>query len=115
MIWSKLFWKDTVERVVSTVAQAAAGVLTAGGLGLFDVDFKNAASVSLLAGLVALAKAIAATYVGDPGNASLVPSLAAYPTESVTEVFDEDDDEEPSVLIVDLEHDDEDTESTGGL
>ena len=115
MIWSKLFWKDTVERVVSTVAQAAVGVLTAGGLGLFDVDFKNVASVSLLAGLVALAKSIAATYVGDPGNASLVPSLAAYPTETVTEVFDEDDDEEPSVLIVDIVEDDDDTESTGGL
>lgn len=114
MIWSKLFWKDTVERVVSTVAQAATGVLTAGGLGLFDVDFKNVLSVSLLAGLVAFAKSIAATYVGDPGNASLVPSLAAYPTETVTEVFEEDD-EEPSVLIVDLEQDDEDTESTGGL
>lgn len=114
MIWSKLFWKDTVERVVSTVAQAATGVLTAGGLGLFDVDFKNVLSVSLLAGLVAFAKSIAATYIGDPGNASLVPSLAAYPTETVTEVFEEDD-EEPTVLIVDLEQDDEDTESTGGL
>lgn len=115
MIWSKLFWKDTVERVVSTVAQAATGVLTAGGLGLFDVDFKNVLSVSLLAGLLALAKSVAATYIGDPGNASFVPSLAAYPTGNVTEVFEEGDDEEPAVLIVDLEQDDEDTESTGGL
>ena len=114
MIWSKLFWKDTVERVVSTVAQAATGVLTAGGLGLFDVDFKSVLSVSLLAGLVAFAKSLAATYIGDPGSASLVPSLAAYPTENVTEVFEEGD-EEPAVLIVDLEQDDEDTESTGGL
>lgn len=114
MIWSKLFWKDTVERVVSTVAQAATGVLTAGGLGLFDVDFKNVLSVSLLAGLLALAKSVAATYIGDPGNASFVPSLAAYPTGNVTEVF-EDEDEESAVLIVDLEQDDDDTESTGGL
>lgn len=97
MIWSKLFWKDTVERVVATVAQAATGVLTAGGLGLFDVDFTSVLSVSLLAGLLAFAKSVAATYIGDPGNASFVPSLAAYPTGNVFE-----DEEEP---IEDFEED----------
>lgn len=84
MIWTRLFWKDTAERVISTVAQALSGVLLAGGLGIFDVDWASAISVSLLAGLVALAKAVGATYVGDPSSASLVPSMAVYPTEDDT-------------------------------
>lgn len=60
-MWTKLFWKDTAERVISTGAQAAIGVLTADGvLGVADVDFKGAASIVALAAAVSLLKALVA-------------------------------------------------------
>lgn len=60
-MFTKLFWKDTAERVVSTAAQAAIGVLTADGvLGVADVDFEAGASIVALAALVSFLKAIVA-------------------------------------------------------
>lgn len=66
------FWKDAAERAVASVAGAAVAVLSAGSLGLFEVDFANLASVSLLAGAVSILKALAASKVGELGTASLV-------------------------------------------
>ena len=66
-MFTKLFWKDTFERVVSTAAQAALGVLTADGvIGVADVDFKAGASIVGLAALASLLKAlVAGKFTGD--------------------------------------------------
>lgn len=56
---SKQFWTDTADRVIATTAQAAVAVLTASATGLLDVDFLEVASVSGLAGAVALLTSIA--------------------------------------------------------
>lgn len=60
-MFTKLFWRDTAERVVSTAAQAAIAVLTADGVvGVADVDFEAGASIVALAALVSFLKAIVA-------------------------------------------------------
>lgn len=56
---SKQFWTDTADRVIATTAQAAVAVLTANSTGLLDVDFLEVASVSGLAGAVALLTSVA--------------------------------------------------------
>lgn len=73
-IWTKAFWKDAIERVVSTAAQAAVGVLTADGFNLVEFDLKAGASVVGVAALVSLLKALVANeYVeGTVSPASLV-------------------------------------------
>lgn len=60
-MFTRLFWKDTAERVISTAAQAAIGVLTADAvIGVADVDFEAGASIVALAALVSFLKALVA-------------------------------------------------------
>lgn len=61
-MWSKLFWKDTVERVVSTAAQAAIGVLTADGVGAANIDLEAGLAVVGIAAAVSFLKAIVAAH-----------------------------------------------------
>lgn len=56
---SKVFWVDTFDRAVSTVAQAAVAVLTANVTGLLDVDWVQIASVAGLAGAVSVLTSVA--------------------------------------------------------
>src|SRR5690606_10745781 len=56
---SKKFWVDTLDRAVSTTAQAAVAVLTANVTGILDVDWAQIASVSGLAGLVSVLTSVA--------------------------------------------------------
>ncbi len=63
------FWKDAAERAIATAAQTAVGVLGVAGLGLLDVDWTAALSVSALAGLVSVLKSVVASRFGD-GSAS---------------------------------------------
>jgi hypothetical protein len=54
-IWDSLFWKDTVERVVFTVAQLLIAVLSADGLDLLQIDFTaTVTTLAIAAGLVIL-------------------------------------------------------------
>lgn len=64
-MFTKTFWKDTVERAVKTFAQSLAAVMTAGATGVLDVDWVNALSVSLLATLVSVLTSVGSGYVGD--------------------------------------------------
>ena len=67
------FLKDLAERVISTAAQAAIGVIAVTGFDLFDThDLTFAGKVALAAALLAFLKGIAATWRGDPESASLV-------------------------------------------
>jgi hypothetical protein len=68
---TKVFWLDTAERAVKTVAQCMVALLTASGvMGLFDVSWMTLASVSGLAGLVSVLTSIASS--GSGNSASLV-------------------------------------------
>lgn len=53
------FWLDTLDRAVSTVAQAGVAVLTANVTGLLDIDPVQLASVAGLAGAVSVLTSIA--------------------------------------------------------
>lgn len=75
MSMDKKFWKATEERVISSVAGGALGVLGAGAVGALDVDWKNVVSVGVGAGIVSLLKAIAAANVNGDG-----PSLTGSET-----------------------------------
>lgn len=70
-IYSPAFWKDAAERAVSTAAQAAIGVLTAGAVGLVEVDWAATGSIAGLAAVVSVLKSLVAGTSGD-GSASLV-------------------------------------------
>lgn len=74
-ITTKAFWNATSERVVSSIAGGALGVLGAGAVGVLDVDWQNVASVALGAGVVSLLKALAASGVNGDG-----PSLTGAET-----------------------------------
>lgn len=56
---NKVFWIDTFDRAVSTVAQAAVAVLTANVTGLLDVDWIQITSVAGLAGAVSVLTSVA--------------------------------------------------------
>jgi hypothetical protein len=53
------FWIDTADRAVATFAQAAVATLSAGVIGILDVDWVQIASVSGLAALVSVGTSIA--------------------------------------------------------
>ena len=56
---NKQFWIDTLDRAVSTVAQAGVATLTAGVTGILDVDWSQALSVAGLAGAVSVLTSVA--------------------------------------------------------
>jgi tetrahydromethanopterin S-methyltransferase subunit C len=71
-MFTRAFWKDTVERVV---ASAAGGALTALGLdvvNVLDTDWKVVVGSAAGTGLVSLLKALVARNVNDPQSASLI-------------------------------------------
>lgn len=66
-----VFWADTTERAIKTIAQSMIALLTASGvLGIVDIDWKAMVSVSALAGLVSVLTSIASS--GEGNSASLV-------------------------------------------
>jgi len=68
--------RDAIERIVSTAAEAALGVVTAAGFGLVSLD--SWAAVGVAAGSAALAaalKALAAFKIGNEDSASLNPNV----------------------------------------
>lgn len=59
-IWTSLFWKDTVERVVSTVAQVLVAILSVEGLDLLQLDLTAIVSTVAIAAALVVLKALAA-------------------------------------------------------
>lgn len=70
-VFNKTWALDAAERAIKTVAQSMVAILSAGAVGLLDVDYIALLSVSGLAGLVSLLTSVASAQVGD-GSASLV-------------------------------------------
>lgn len=70
-MFTKLFWKDTLERAIKTFAQAFVAVLTASGTGLIDVNWYNALSVAGLATVISVFTSIGSAGVGDEGASAV--------------------------------------------
>jgi hypothetical protein len=70
-MFTKKFWMDTVERVVSTTAQAAAGAIGTTAV-IQGVDWRVVGGTAATAALLSLLKALYASRRGDPNSASLV-------------------------------------------
>ena len=66
---------DVTERAVKTAAQSAVGVLSAGALGVLDVDWGAVGSVAGLAAVVSVLTSIASSGFGRNGTASLVEGV----------------------------------------
>jgi hypothetical protein len=73
-MFTKLFWQRTTERAVKTFAQALAGVLTAAGLGLFEVPWPKALSTAGMVALLSVLTSLASTKLGDEEDPSVLPA-----------------------------------------
>lgn len=72
-MFTKLFWKDTLERLVATLAQVGLGLLSAEGVS--HVHTEAVVATLVVAGLGVILKALAATRVTDAVSpASFVPA-----------------------------------------
>lgn len=66
------FWKDTIERTVATMAQFLIVLGGADGAGFLNMEVQQLIVLTLLGGLAAILKALAATTYGSSTSASLV-------------------------------------------
>jgi anti-sigma-K factor RskA len=80
--YSKAFWIDLADRVVSTAAQAGLGLATAAGFDLIHPDLPAIAAIIGTASLVAVLKAFAV----ERKTAVVNAALATVPAAIVTEV-----------------------------
>lgn len=75
-LFSKAFWLDTLERCVSTFAQAALAALPVGYLPGASIPWWAALAAGGFAALLCLLKCLGALRVGAPDSASLLPADA---------------------------------------
>lgn len=71
-MYSKLFWRDLCERVVSSAAGGALAALGAGAVNILQVDVQAVLGIAAGTALVSLLKGLAASKVGESGSPSLV-------------------------------------------
>lgn len=75
-MFTKKFWRDAAERSVATFAESFAGyAIAAGTTDVIHFNWQGAASSAAFATVLALAKALAASKVGDQESASLDPKI----------------------------------------
>lgn len=71
MMWTKRFWQDVAERVISTAAQAAAGAIGTTAV-IQGIDWRVVGGTAATAALLSFLKALYASRRGDPTSASLI-------------------------------------------
>jgi hypothetical protein len=82
-MFGKSFWINLAERAISTFAQAAVGILSAGSLGLLQVNWVDVASVAGLAALLSILKTFSVVAASPAAEVSPAPvTLVAGPTEA---------------------------------
>lgn len=67
------FWKATAERAVKAFAQSLLAILSAGSLGLLDVDWPTSLSTAGMATLLSLLSSVASSRIGSPSDPSALP------------------------------------------
>lgn len=71
-MFTKLFWKDALERAIKTTAQTVVALWATGATGVLDVDWVNAFSVAGLAFIMSILTSVAGVSTGDKGTAGVV-------------------------------------------
>lgn len=71
-MFTRQFWKSTVERCVKTVAQALIAVVAGTSFDWFSADWKAIAGVAATAGVLSILTSIASDGIGPKGSPSLV-------------------------------------------
>lgn len=71
-MWTFPFWKDVAERAIKTTAQTGAGLLSAQGIGVLDIDWKAWVSVVGLTAIYSVLTSIGSAPIGKKGTASVV-------------------------------------------
>ena len=76
-MWSRVFWRDALERAVKTFAQAALAVMVPILMldGASWKDVPAAASLGAFAGLISVAMSALSRLRGDPSSASAMKPL----------------------------------------
>lgn len=71
-MFTRSFWRQTIERAIKTFAQAAGALLVGDGIGLLDVDWAKVASVGALAAVASIVSSIVSLPLGEPDSPSAV-------------------------------------------
>lgn len=75
-IFNRKFLLATLERAIKTVAQSAAALIVAAGVGLLDADWITIGSISGMAGLVSILTSVGAGVVSDSPSVGGVEKLS---------------------------------------
>lgn len=78
-MWTKEFWKQTIERAVKTFAQTVLALISAGSIGITDVDWLNVLNVGGLAALISLLTSVVSGLVVNESSTA-TPSLVKLRT-----------------------------------
>ena len=71
-MWNKAFWKDVAERTIKTACQTGAGLLTAEGAGVLDIDWIAWFSIVGLTAIYSVLTSVGSAPVGRRGTASVM-------------------------------------------
>jgi len=72
-IWSRIFWKDAIERAAKTAAQVLAAMLAAGQTSLLELDWQATLATVGTAAALSILTSVGSVRAGSVGTASLVP------------------------------------------
>lgn len=83
-MFGQFFWQSTAERAVKSFSQSLLGLLSAGSVGLLDVDWVTALSTAAMVTLLSLLSSVASAGTGAVGDPSLLPAHDARPVPSTS-------------------------------